>query len=164
MSQKRHFYLEFATTMCLAPKMVVWWEVRKESKAGCCDTLSPSQHGHVALLPVLLTEVALTAVLHPSWPGHACNSLLPSGFSWWHISNSSIGFRIGATGQLVYGESWDLWDAALVAKGVGEHQELSLLLWPGRAGGSDLGLPKQRLMEMSHLKDTVMSQFLPTVD
>lgn len=55
-------------------------------------------------------------------------------------------------------------NATLVAKEAGASQELPLPLWPGRAGGSDPGLPKRRLVEMDHLKDTVRSQFLPTVD
>jgi len=55
-------------------------------------------------------------------------------------------------------------NATLVAQGVGASQELPPPLWPGGAGGSDSSLPKQRRVEMGHLKDTVVSQFFPTVD
>lgn len=123
MPQTRHFHLEFATTMCLAPKMVVWWGVRKESKARCCDTLSPTGQGRVLFGPWYSHgrpwPQRSGPACRPSRPAAACNSLLPSSFFREHVSNSSTEFRIGAMGQFASGESGDRWECDAGSKRTG---------------------------------------------
>lgn len=112
--------------------------VRKESKAGCCDTLS-----HTGMDVRLFClgysqgrhwEPRSGPACHPSWPGVACNSLLPSSFSWRHILIAAQDVRMGATDALQVRREEMCGNAALATKKVGGSQELPLPLWPGRAG------------------------------
>lgn len=152
MPQKEHFHLGFATTMCLVPK-VVRWEVRK-IQSQVLWHLSHTQHRCVALLPELLTQGSRQQCSSPASLLSWLSSLLPSSFSQQHISNSSTDFRVGAMSQFASGESRDLWECNTGSK--------RSILW--QVGDSESDLPKQRLVEMGHFKEAVMSQFLPTVD
>lgn len=71
---------------------------------------------------------------HPSWPGAACNSLLPGSFSWWHILTAAQDFRMGATDHSASEESRDVWGCCSGDKNNGGKSGApsSSVAWAGR--------------------------------